>query len=91
MQFFFRNCTHMLTRTQAKKFEDTFLVKIASKGTSLKTNNDTFNCNIHLTVRVCTTKRFFSEHVFIKISYCVLKNYDPENEKKNRSFLTFVA
>ena len=22
MQFFFRNCTHILTRTQAKKFED---------------------------------------------------------------------
>ena len=35
MQFFFRNCTHIiLTRTQAKKF-DTFLVKIASKRTSL--------------------------------------------------------
>ena len=30
---FFRNCTHILTRTQAKKFEDMFLVKIASKGT----------------------------------------------------------
>ena len=35
MQFFFRNCTHILTRTQEKKFEDTFIVKIASKGTSL--------------------------------------------------------
>ena len=35
MQFFFRNCTHILTRTQGKKFEDMFLVKIASKGTSL--------------------------------------------------------
>ena len=35
MQFFFRNCTHILTRTQAKMFEDTFLVKIASKETSL--------------------------------------------------------
>ena len=34
MQFFFRNCTHILTRTQAKKF-DTFLIKMASKGTSL--------------------------------------------------------
>ena len=22
MQFFFRNCTHILTRTQGKKFED---------------------------------------------------------------------
>ena len=30
MQFFFRNCTHILTRTQGKKFEDMFLVKIAS-------------------------------------------------------------
>ena len=35
MQFFFRNCTHILTRTQWKAFEDMFLVKIASKGTSL--------------------------------------------------------
>ena len=35
MQFFFINCTHILTRTQGKKFEDMFLVKIASKGTSL--------------------------------------------------------
>ena len=35
MQVFFRNCTHMLKRTQRKKFEDIFLVKIASKGTSL--------------------------------------------------------
>ena len=33
--FFFRNCTHILTRTQGKKFEDKFLVKIVSKGTSL--------------------------------------------------------
>ena len=37
--FFFRNCTHILIRTQKKKFEDTFLVKIASKGTSLNLNN----------------------------------------------------
>ena len=36
MQFFFRNCTHILTRTQGKTFEDMFLVKIASQGTSLK-------------------------------------------------------
>ena len=35
MQFFFRNCTHILTRTQGKMFEDMFLVKMASKGTSL--------------------------------------------------------
>ena len=36
---FFRNCTHMLRRTQGKKFEDMFLVKIASKGTSLNLAN----------------------------------------------------
>ena len=35
MQFFFRNCTHISTTTQGKKFEDMFLVKIASQGTSL--------------------------------------------------------
>ena len=39
MQFFFRNCTHILTRTQGKKFEDMFLVKIGSKGTSLSPEN----------------------------------------------------
>ena len=36
MQFFFRNCTHILTRTPGTKFEDMFLVKVASKGTYLK-------------------------------------------------------
>ena len=36
---FFRNRTHILTRTQGKKFEDMFLVKIANKGTSLKRQN----------------------------------------------------
>ena len=36
MQVFFRNCTQILTRIQRKKFEDMFLVKIASKGTSLR-------------------------------------------------------
>ena len=35
MQLFYRNCTHILTRTQGEKFEHMFLVKIASKGTSL--------------------------------------------------------
>ena len=36
MQVFFRNCTHILTRTQGEKFEDMLLVKVASKGTSLR-------------------------------------------------------
>ena len=49
MQFFFRNCTHILTRTQAKKFEDTFLVKIASKGTSL----NQFKPILSLLITVC--------------------------------------
>ena len=34
-RFFFRNCTHILTRAHGKKFEDMSLVKIANKGTSL--------------------------------------------------------
>ena len=38
MQFFFRNCAHILTRTQGKKVENMFLVKIVSKGTSLNSN-----------------------------------------------------
>ena len=36
IKIFFRNCTHILTRTQREKSEDMFLVKIASKGTSLR-------------------------------------------------------
>ena len=35
MRVFFKNYTHMLTRTRGKKFEDMFLIKIASNGTSL--------------------------------------------------------
>ena len=35
MQFFFQEL-YLLTRTQREKFQDMFLVKIASKGTSLK-------------------------------------------------------
>ena len=52
MQFFFRNCTHIFTRTQGKKFEDMFLVKIASKGTSLivlehsHIQNDVIACTV---------------------------------------------
>ena len=52
----------------------------------------TLKCDIHLTVRVCTTKRFFSEHVFIKISYCVFKIMILKMTiEKTISFLTFVA
>ena len=36
MQFFFRNCTHILAGNQGKNCEDMFFVKIASKGTSLR-------------------------------------------------------
>ena len=32
---FLSGTTHILTRTQGEKFEDMFLIKIASKGTSL--------------------------------------------------------
>ena len=39
MQFSFRNCTHILTRTQGEKFVDMFLVKTASKGTCLSGEN----------------------------------------------------
>ena len=35
MSIFFANCTHLLTRTQDKKLENMFLVKIANKGTIL--------------------------------------------------------
>ena len=41
MEFFVRNRTHILTRTQEKKFEDMFLVKIASKGSLLKCSRST--------------------------------------------------
>ena len=36
MQFFLRNCTHILTRTQGGKFDDMLLVKIASTVTPLR-------------------------------------------------------
>ena len=39
MLFFSRNCTLILTRTKRKKFEYMFLVKIASKVTSLKSSD----------------------------------------------------
>ena len=42
-RFFFRNCTHILTRTQGKKFEDMFLVKIANKETSLNKSHMCMN------------------------------------------------
>ena len=45
---------------------------------------------IGLTVRVCTTKKFFSQHVFIKISNCVFKIMILKMKKKP-SFLTFMA
>ena len=69
------------------KFLDSFLTFSYNRTTGkrnmvlwLKTNNDTQY--IHLTVRVCTTKRFFSEHVFIKISYCVFKIMILKMKKK---------
>ena len=61
----------------------------------LKADNDTFKCDIHLTVRVCITKGFFSEHVFIKqfvsqkgsflnmsFSHCVFKIMILKMKKK---------
>ena len=57
----------------------------------LKTNNYTFKCDIHLTVRVCTIKRFFSEHVFIKISHCVFKIMLRKMKKKNYKFLNLCG
>ena len=51
IQFFSWNCTHILTRTQGEKFEYTFLVKIASKGTSLivpiRPEEVHFLCSMH--------------------------------------------
>ena len=57
MQFFLRNCTQILTRTKGKKFEDKFLVKIASKGTSLKCQvlfmltDNSYLCKIRMKIR----------------------------------------
>ena len=51
MQLFLRNCTHLLTRTQGEKFEYMFLVKIASKRTSLRRNlNFQSMCNSYMVV-----------------------------------------
>ena len=38
MPIIFANCTHPLARTQEKKLEDVFFVKIANKGTTLNRN-----------------------------------------------------
>ena len=66
--FFFRNCTHILTRTQAKMFEDTFLVKIASKGTSLnqfkpiQTNSFSFDNSMSRIFYFTLLTEFISMH-----------------------------
>ena len=55
-------------------------------GFIVKTNNS-FECGLYLAVRVCTTKGFFSEHVFIKVRYRIFKIVIL----KVKSFLTSVA
>ena len=39
----------------------------------LKTNNDTFKFDFLLTIRIFTMERFFTEYVFIKVRYCIIK------------------
>ena len=39
----------------------------------LKTNYDTFKCDIRLTVRVCTTKDSFLNMSLSKLVYCFFK------------------
>ena len=55
-KFSFRNCTHILTRTQGKKFVDMFLVKIASEGTSLKLDYANFGVSNLLFAKVIEEK-----------------------------------
>ena len=43
MQVFFRNYTRILTKIKGENFEDMFLVRIASKGTSLSDNDSSRN------------------------------------------------
>ena len=75
--FFFRNCTHILTGTQGKKFEDMFLVKIASKG---KKFEDMFLIKIASkgTSLSFTNKNLNKGHSHViecYCSYCVLLFY----------------
>ena len=65
MQVFFRNCTHILARTQGNKFEDMFLVKIASKGTSLIGQTLVQRCTFSMENTGCPKKRL---HVCSKIT-----------------------
>ena len=51
MQFHFQELYSHIERTQGEKFEDTFIVKIASKGTSL------ISLFLHLRGRVVTNRR----------------------------------
>ena len=61
------------------KFLNSFLTFFQKQGREstvlhLEQIDDTFKCSLHLTVRVCTTKKiFFSEHVLSNLVYCVLK------------------
>ena len=57
MQFFFRYCTHILTRTHEKKFEDMFLVKIASKGTSLISKIILYSCTESYDIKFSLVKK----------------------------------
>ena len=59
---FFANCTHLLTRTQEKKFEGVFLVKMALKQTILKI----LYVDTHLPV-----------NMFFKISYLGVEDRLP--------------
>ena len=80
MQFFFpRNCTYILTRTQGKKFEDMFLVKIASKGTSLRWS-ETKNLKISIPDTI-----FLFSLIIIKL--CTLKQLENVHQKLELKFL----
>ena len=88
--FLFRNCTHILTGTQEEKFEDMFLVKTASKGTSLR--NTELNCEE--THWDCLHRSFF---ITCNLNHCRVlhrpsnKSYDENKtnfwEMKLQTFL----
>ena len=76
--------TEIMTNVETVPVGSYWIEKCPSyvKHTIVKNKQRHFQLWFHLTVRVCTTKRLFLEHVFIKISYCVFKIMILKMKKK---------
>ena len=88
MHFFFRNCTHILTRTQGKKYEDMFLVKIASKGTFLRSVGliDVFVQLLSFKMKKKTVLRIVRIGNFYNFPTSGILKYIPEGPRRSEIF-----